>query len=228
MRPAAVFGTKGDHAYARVRELILSGELAPGTVLPQASLAATIGMSTTPLREALRRLAQEGLVDLDAHRDARVRPLDVTEARDLLELRRTLDPMAVGLAAERRTEADLAAADAALQGLEALPDDPTPAQLESHHRFHAALHHASHNAHLVEILDGMWVKTDRYRRHALAEGRTEEERGARATEHRLLLDAVRAGDATAAADLTRRHVETSLGARAAGRLAERDDADGSR
>ena len=56
-------------------------------------------MSTTPLREALRRLKQEGLVELDAHRDARVRPLDATEARDLLELRRSLDPLAASLAA---------------------------------------------------------------------------------------------------------------------------------
>jgi DNA-binding GntR family transcriptional regulator len=220
------FVTKGDHAYVQVRELILSGELAPGTVLPQASLAATIGMSTTPLREALRRLAQEGLVDLDAHRDARVRPLDATEARDLLELRRTLDPLAAELAAQRRTEEDLAAVTAALDGLEALPDDPTRGQLEGHRRFHAALHRASHNALLVEILDGLWVKTDRYRRHALASGRTDEERGARAVEHRQLLDAVRAGDAAAAGDLTRRHVETSLGARSAGRLAEHADDDG--
>ena len=220
--------TKGDHAYAQVRELILSGELAPGTVLPQASLAATIGMSTTPLREALRRLAQEGLVDLDAHRDARVRSLDATEARDLLELRATLDPLAAALAAQRRTEEDLAAAAAALEGLEALPDEPTRGQLEGHRRFHAAIHRASHNALLIEILDGLWVKTDRYRRHALAAGRTEEERGARDAQHRLLLDAVRVRDAAAAADLTRRHVETSLGARSAGRLAGHDGAEGHR
>ncbi len=54
------FATKSDLAYTRVRELILSGDLAPGAVLPQASLAQTIGISTTPLREALRRLEQEG------------------------------------------------------------------------------------------------------------------------------------------------------------------------
>jgi DNA-binding GntR family transcriptional regulator len=216
------FATKGDLAYARVRELILSGDLAPGTVLAQSSLAATIGMSTTPLREGLRRLAQEGLVDLDAHRDARVRALDATEARDLLELRGTLDPMAAALAAQRRTADDLAAISAALDGLEALPDDPTPAQLESHHRFHAAVHDASHNSLLVGILDGLWVKTDRYRRHALAAGRTAAEREARAAEHRQLFEAVRDGDPQTAAELMRRHVESSLGARAADHLAGPD------
>ncbi|SOD99324.1 GntR family transcriptional regulator [Blastococcus haudaquaticus] len=217
------FSTKSDLAYSRVRHLILSGDLPPGSVLPQASLAQTIGISTTPLREALRRLKQEGLVDLDAHRDARVRPLDAAEARDLLELRRSLDPLAAGLAAQRRTEADLARVRTALDGLDALDSRPTAAQLESHHRFHAAIHLASHNALLAQTLDGLWVKTDRYRRHGLEAGRSDEEREARAAEHRLLFEAVRDGNADTAADLMRRHVETSLGARSLERL-DRPDA----
>jgi DNA-binding GntR family transcriptional regulator len=213
------FATKSDFAYTRLRELILSGDLRPGAVLPQAALAQTIGISTTPLREALRRLKQEGLVDLDAHRDARVRPLDAAEARDLLELRGSLDPLAAALAAQRRTEDDLTDLRAALDGLDALPAHPSAAQLDSHHRFHAAIHRASHNALLVETLDGLWVKTDRYRRHGLEAGRSDEERDARAAEHRRLFEAVRDGDADTAADLMRRHVETSLGARSAERLA---------
>jgi DNA-binding GntR family transcriptional regulator len=214
------FTTKSDLAYTRLRELILSGELEPGAVLPQVALAQAIGISTTPLREALRRLKQEGLVDLDAHRDARVRPLDASEARDLLELRGSLDPLAASLAAQRRSDSDLTDLRAALDGLEALPARPSAAQLESHHRFHAAIHRASHNALLVEILDGLWVKTDRYRRHGLQVGRSDEERDARATEHRRLFEAVRDGDAETAAELMRRHVATSLGARSADRLAD--------
>jgi DNA-binding GntR family transcriptional regulator len=216
------FATKSDLAYTRVRHLILSGDLAPGAVLPQAALAQTIGISTTPLREALRRLKQEGLVELDAHRDARVRALDAAEARDLLEMRASLDPMAASLAAQRRTEADLAAVRSALDGLEALSTQPSAAQLESHHRFHAAIHRASHNVLLAQTLDGLWVKSDRYRRHGLEGGRSDEERDARATEHRLLFEAVRDGDAQTAADLMRRHVQTSLGARSLDRLADPD------
>ena len=216
------FATKSDLAYTRVRELILSGALAAGAVLPQAALARHIGMSTTPLREALRRLKQEGLVELDAHRDARVRPLDASEARDLLELRRSLDPLAASLAAQRRTDADLDDLRASLDGLEALSTSPSIAQLESHHRFHAAIHRASHNALLVQTLDGLWVKTDRYRRHGLEAGRSDDEREARAAEHRQLFEAVRDGDADTAAELMLRHVETSLGARSADRLADPD------
>lgn len=223
--PDPAFATKGDLAYRRVRQLIVSGELAPGAVLQQGALARQIGMSTTPLREGLRRLAQEGLVDLDAHRDARVRGLDAVEIRDLLEIRLALEPLAADLAARRRTDEDLAVLADALHGLESLPDDPTAAQLETHHRFHAAVHRCSHNAPLVEVLEGIWVKSDRYRRHGLAEGRTEEEREARATDHRRLYEAIRDGDAATAGDLARRHAETSLAARSADRLAaEPDDA----
>lgn len=114
------FATKGELAYRRVRTLLLSGELPPGAVLHQSTLARTIGVSTTPLREALRRLEQEGLVELDAHRDARVTPLDATEARNLVEVRRGLDPLAASLAAERRTVDDLGAMRAALDGVTSL------------------------------------------------------------------------------------------------------------
>ena len=59
-QPAGLYVTKSDFAYTRMREKILSGEFAPGQVLHQATLAKTIGISTTPLREALRRLKSEG------------------------------------------------------------------------------------------------------------------------------------------------------------------------
>src|SRR5919112_491080 len=116
--------TKSQRTYARVREMVLSGELAPGSVINQAVLARGLGVSTTPLREALRLLKQQGLVELDAHRDARVAPLDVQEARDLLELRQELDPLAASLAAQRRTQEDLAAIAEALEHLESLPRNP--------------------------------------------------------------------------------------------------------
>lgn len=219
-RAVETFATKSDQAYRRVRELILSGELPPGSVLQQAVLARTIGMSTTPLREALRLLKQEGLVELDAHRDARVAALDAREARDMLELRQELDPLAASLAAQRRTAEDLAAIAEALDHLESLPRNPTPAQLGTHRRFHTAIHRASHNRMLIDVLDSLWDKSDRYRRHALEVDRSAEEREARAIEHRLMYEAIRDNQAATAAKVTRKHAATSLAARSAWRLAE--------
>lgn len=217
---AAPFPTKSDFAYTRVRELILSGELEPGAVINQTTLAREIGISTTPLREALKRLKQQGLVELDAHRDARVARLDAEEARDLLEVRRSLDPLAAFLAADRRTKQDVAEMRASLEGLEALPSNPTMEQLVAHRRFHAAIYRASHNALLVETLDGLWDTADRYRRHGLQVERSAEERALKAQEHTLLFEAIVEGDGATAEEVMRAHIQTSLGAKSAWRLAK--------
>ena len=163
---------------------------------------------------------QQGLVELDAHRDARVTQLNAEEARDLLEVRRSLDPMAAALAAERRTRQDLAEMRASLDGLDALPSNPTVPQLIAHRRFHTAVYRASHNALLVEMLDGLWDTADRYRRHGLQVERSSEERAVKAGEHQLLFQAIEEGDAETAADVMRAHIRTSLGAKSAWRLAK--------
>jgi DNA-binding GntR family transcriptional regulator len=218
--PAELYATKSDFAYTRVRELILSGALEPGAVINQAILAREIGISTTPLREALRRLMQQGLVELDAHRDARVTALNAEEARDLLEIRRSLDPLAAALGAERRTTEDIAELRASLDGLDVLPDNPTLAHLVAHRRFHAAIYHASHNTRLIGMLDGLWDTADRYRRHGLQVERSLEERSAKTQEHRLLCQAIVEGDAETASEIMLAHVQTSLGAKSAWRLAK--------
>jgi DNA-binding GntR family transcriptional regulator len=216
-QPAELYNTKSDFAYTVVREKILSGEFAPGQVLNQATLARTIGISTTPLREALRRLKSENLVDLDAHRDARVTELTAEEARDLLELRRSLDPLAAALAAERRTKADIKdIRDAA--NVEPLRHGFGVEELEAHRRFHRAIYRASHNDLLIGTLDGLWDKADRYRRVGLVGEHGHEERDRKADEHRRLVDCVVAGDTEGAAAVMHRHISTSLGARAATRL----------
>ncbi|WNV88908.1 GntR family transcriptional regulator [Umezawaea sp. Da 62-37] len=210
--------TKGDFAYATLREKVLSGEFAPGEVLNQATLARAIGISTTPLREALRRLKSEGLVELDAHRDARVAELTAAEAHDLLEVRRALDPLAVSLAATRRTDADITAIHAAARDLRPLRRNPGVEDLIAHRRFHSALYRASHNALLISALDGLWDKADRYRRLGLEVPRGKPERDRTTLEHRLLVEHLVAGDAEAAATVMRAHIAASLGAKAASQL----------
>jgi DNA-binding GntR family transcriptional regulator len=210
--------TKAESAYELVREQVLSGDLEPGAVIAQATLARELGISTTPLREALRRLMTEGLVELDAHRDARVTRLTAEEARDLIEIRRSLDPLAAGLAAERRTREDLALIRATADELLPLRTDPGTAELLTHRRFHVAIYSASHNQMLVQTLDGLWDKADRYRRLALENGRTEEDLDRTHTEHRAMVEAIAAGDADTAAAVMLAHVDASLGARAVDRL----------
>lgn len=210
--------TKAEAAYDLVREQVLRGDLVPGAVIPQAALARDLGVSTTPLREALRRLMTEGLVELDAHRDARVTRLTLEEARDLIEVRRSLDPLAAGLAAERRTRDDLALIRQTADELRPLRADPASAELLTHRRFHVAIYTASHNQLLIQSLDGLWDKADRYRRLALEDGRPEADLERTHSEHRALVDAIAAGDSGTATTVMLAHVEASLGARAVARL----------
>jgi DNA-binding GntR family transcriptional regulator len=172
----------------------------------------------TPLREALRRLKSEGLVELDAHRDAHIAPLRVEEARDLLELRKSLDPLAAELAAQRRTNADIQAIRTALAGLQPLPSQPAIGQLVAHRNFHAAIYRASHNDLLITALEGLWDKADRYRRLALQTDRGQAARDQKADEHQMLVDFIAAGDSEGAGNIMRAHIDTSLGATAVWRL----------
>ncbi|WP_406690782.1 GntR family transcriptional regulator [Saccharopolyspora sp. ID03-671] len=216
--PATPLMTKSDVAYDKVREKILSGEFPPGSVINQATLARTIGISTTPLREALRRLKAEGLVELGAHRDAKVTELKAEENRDLLEMRRSLDPLAASLAAQRRTKDDIAEIRASLEGLWAMPGDPDYEHLLHHRRYHRAIYRASHNELLIETLEGLWDKADRYRRFALEVDRGPEARAKKDEEHRTLADAIIAGDSEGAAAVMTEHINTSLAAQATRRL----------
>ncbi|HEY0617820.1 MAG TPA: GntR family transcriptional regulator [Kribbella sp.] len=215
--------TKAELAYALVREQILRAELEPGSVIQQGPLARELGISTTPLREAMRRLMSDGLVELDAHRDARVSTLNAEEARDLLEMRRSLDPLAAGLAAERRTREDLDRIRRTAAELEPLRTDPRVQELATHRRFHSSIYGASHNELLTKTLDGLWDRADRYRRLALESERSQQDLDRTHAEHLALVEAVAAGDAETAAMVMRHHIDASLGARAASHLLSESD-----
>src|SRR5215470_5171063 len=110
-RPAAPLQIQSvvDHVYTALRERILSGDLPRGTKLRQASLAEELGVSRTPLREALRRLSTEGLVDFSPNRGATVSELDFGDMRHAWSARVALEPGAARLAAERRDDEAIAA-----------------------------------------------------------------------------------------------------------------------
>lgn len=216
--PTERFVTKGDYAYAQVRLMILSGELGPGSAVNQEALAARIGVSTTPLREALRRLKSEGWVRLDAHSDARVAELTAEEARDLSEVRVALDPRAAGLAAERRTAEDIEAMTLAAERLRPLIGGADESVLIAHRQFHATIYRASHNAMLVDLLESLWDKVDRYRRFGLGLVDASESRLRDYHDHFALMQAVVDGDPGRAESIMREHVSASVTARVADEL----------
>jgi DNA-binding GntR family transcriptional regulator len=216
-----VFLSKSDAAYAEIRERILSGALAPGSVLAQYELAESLHMSITPLREALRRLRGEGLVELDVHRDARVAPLHVKEARELLEIRLALDPLGAELAARHRTRADLEAMRRSVARLVPVTKQWGEDGLVAHREFHRSVYLASHNDRLIEMLDGIWDKSDRYRRMGLTLPPGDEPRLRDHQEHHTMVELIENGDADGVGALLRNHVRLGLTASAIQELKER-------
>lgn len=211
LRGEPVSMTKSEYAYRQVRARVLSGRLPPGSLIQQEDLAREIGVSTTPVREALRRLQQEGLVVLDAHRDARTAPLTAEEAHDLLEARQALDAVAAGFAARRRSSGDVESIKAAAARLGPVVAAAGEAALVAHRDFHTALYRASHNAVLIDMLDDLWDKSDRYRRLGLTvAGGLTPEREQDHREHFAIMGLIvehRDEEATA---LMARHVEASV------------------
>jgi DNA-binding GntR family transcriptional regulator len=210
MTSVNVFSSKSDVAYAELRRSILLGALPAGSRLPQYDLAASLNMSITPIREAIRRLSSEGLVDLDSHRDARVAQISAAEARQLFEVRLLLDPSAIELAAGRRTDDDIAAIRAAAGRLLPVTRDRGEEALVAHQAFHRAVYLASHNDVLTRLLDDLWDKSGRYRRLGLELPSDDEYRKRDLDEHHQMVDLVVAGDGSAAASLMREHVTRSI------------------
>jgi DNA-binding GntR family transcriptional regulator len=196
-----------DLAYERIRGLVLSGELAPGTRLGQVELAERLGISRTPVREALRRLGGEGLVEGHSHRGFRVTDLGLDAVLRRLEVRAILEPGIAALAAERRTGRDLDLMRMAIADEEEARDG-----IEAHdasRRFHIALARASGNEELVRVIESLWlVEVGRrllFRRSAEPDWQRTD-----ASEHREVLSAVHERRAADAERLMARHVRRAV------------------
>ncbi|MFJ9033020.1 GntR family transcriptional regulator [Streptomyces sp. NPDC102274] len=217
-----LFLSKSDLAYAELRGRILSGDLPAGSRLAQYELAESLGMSITPLREAIRRLSSEGLVDVETHRDVRVSSMNSDEARQLFEVRLSLDPTAAELAAVRRTDEDIAAMRAAVGRLLPVTRQWGEEALTAHRTFHQALYRASHNDVLIGLLDDLWDKSDRYRRLGLELPPGDEPRTRDLQEHHRLVALIVDGQAAQAAQLMCDHITNSLTATAISALEDRE------
>ncbi len=213
--------TKNAYVYEELRRRILSGELAEGQPIAQGPLAAELGVSTTPMREALRRLGAEGMVTIDAHRDARVARLTADEARSLFEIRERLDPLAAGQAARLATDEEIREIEDAARLLRPLSGSSDLDDMAAHREFHRAIHRASHNLLLLGLLEGLWDKADRYRQVALRATPVSAEESERVRrEHEALTAAIVAREPEAAERIALEHVTNSLGRRAIEALGE--------
>jgi DNA-binding GntR family transcriptional regulator len=162
--------TLDSEAYQRIRLLILSGQFPPGYILGETALAEACQVSRTPIREALARLQQDGLVER-VGRQLRVPPRRLEEILAIYELRFLLEGFAARCAAERHTPFNFIRISSALDALRELYDADEPdsvAIAAAGAKLHSAIWQASHNPYLADSLERSRIHLGRYPADTLA------------------------------------------------------------
>jgi DNA-binding GntR family transcriptional regulator len=194
-----------DQVYAVVRARILSGELPGGSRLRQTALAQELGVSRTPLREALRRLSSEGLVVLEANRGATVASHDLGDALHAWRARLALEPAAARLAAEVRERDAVERMRRAVVQQWRVADDVTES-FAVNREFHLALVAAAGNPHLEQFAGMLWLTRIGVPIFAGQAADHPADVRAWADQHEAILMAVGAGRGATAERLTREHI----------------------
>jgi DNA-binding GntR family transcriptional regulator len=201
---AAEARSLSDRAYFRIRELIVSLELRPGSLVNERELMERLGLGRTPVREALRTLAREKLVEVYPRRGMFVSSVEVRDLAGLSEVRRPLESYAARLAAERATAEDREQTVALLGELDrAAGEHDERTLIELDQRIHRHVYRCTQNPFLETTLNEYYVLTLRIWFIALERVVRLEDA---VQEHRELLEAIRDGDADRAESVMGRHV----------------------
>jgi DNA-binding GntR family transcriptional regulator len=200
-------GASTRHAYDELRRRILLGELEPGATFSQVQLAAQLGVSRTPLREAVRQLQNEGLLRSEPRRRVRVSPITTEDFEDLYAMRVVLDSLAVRLTVPLLGDAELAdIRQAYLQATAAANHGDLAGYREPHRRFHFGLF-AHAGARLIGRVEELWDHAERYRLlHMLHGGELAHQVQLTQADHAAILDAAEQRDAGLAARRSAEHL----------------------
>jgi DNA-binding GntR family transcriptional regulator len=196
-----------DQVYAVLRERIAGGDLERGSRLHQEDLAKEFGVSRTPVREALRKLAAEGLVDLYANRGARVATATDEQLRSSYETRLVVEPGAARMAADRQIPVAIQAMKAAIRA-EEKAGRSSAKLFQANRSFHLALIEGSGNPQLVAFMEHVWIGRIGA---TLYEARLDE-KGLSADNdaHKAIASAIENGKPGEAERLTRGHLERAM------------------
>ncbi|MER5428996.1 GntR family transcriptional regulator [Streptomyces sp. NPDC002588] len=190
--------------HGRLRAMILSGELPPGSVLLQAEMARKLGVSRTPMREAFRLLQEEGLIDARPDQRARVKAVDPEDLDGVYGARIMLETLAVRVTAKSLTAEDLARMSDVLQRMQELAGNDQPDEwYAAHKEFHGIATQAV-GTHLQRMLASLGEHSERYIR--LAQLGVPGSHARAHKEHEALLAALRGSDPAEAAHVVARHL----------------------
>lgn len=193
--------------FETIRNAIISGSLKPGERLMEVQMAERLGVSRTPIREAIRKLELEGLIIMLPRKGAFVADLSVKDLTEVLEIRAALEGLAAGLAVTRISEAEIEELEIiTLKFNKAIESDNVEELIALDIQFHEALFKATRNERLVQLNSNLREQVQRFREMYLKKANRSKET---AKEHNDLLEAISSRDIGKAEKLARKHVETT-------------------
>lgn len=194
-----------DVVFNTLRQAILKGELEPGERLMEIQLAERLGVSRTPIREAIRKLELEGLVLMIPRKGAEVAKISEKSLRDVLEVRRSLEELAIELACARMTEEDIDALNHAQNDFRvAVKQGDAMTIAESDEHFHDIIYNGTGNTRLVQILNNLREQMYRYRLEYIKD---EDKRQILLVEHDQIFKAIRDRHVAEAKAAAREHID---------------------
>lgn len=206
--PPAERGSAGTRVAAELRAGILAGTLRLGQRLDQKALAREYGVSLIPLREALRRLAAEGLVRMEPRRGAFVAELSLEELTETSWIRERLEELAVRLAAPRLDARGLAGLAGLHRQMEAMPPQGAASRWRDLNRdFHFAIYSAGDSPLLIQLISALWDRTSLYREVLAARP---DARAASVAQHADILTHLEARNAAGAGRAMRTHIRRGM------------------
>lgn len=188
-----------------LREAIIVGELKPGERLMEVQLADKMGVSRTPVREAIRKLELEGLVEMLPRKGAHVADLSVKDIMDVLEVRATLDGLATRLSASRITDEEIKELRHLLaQFINYVEKDNLQGSIKKDVEFHDIIYRSSRNEKLIQISNNLREQVQRFRVIYIKDYSSSREL---IREHTEILEAIASRDPVAAMDCAQRHIK---------------------
>ncbi|MEW6726070.1 GntR family transcriptional regulator [Desulforudis sp. 1088] len=193
--------------FESLREAIITGRLRPGERLMELQLAEELGVSRTPVREAIRKLELEGFVVMVPRKGAYVAGITDKDITDVFEVRSALEALAAGLAAERITEEEIEELERlVVRYAETTSSQNIQAIVEEDTKFHDVIYRASRNQRLIQIVTNLQEQIQRFRLTTLSRpGRTKEA----LVEHRKIVEAISERNIELAQQLAREHIESA-------------------
>ncbi|TDA68556.1 MAG: GntR family transcriptional regulator [Clostridia bacterium] len=193
--------------FETLREAIIAGRLKPGERLMEVQLAEELGVSRTPVREAIRKLELEGFVVMVPRKGAYVADISTKDIADVFEIREALESLAAGLAAERITDEELEQLERRLHRVAAaVQQQDLEGLVQADTEFHDIVYKASRNQRLVQIISNLREQIQRFRYQSLAHpGRMERT----LQEHTQIVEAIAERNVAVAQQLAAEHIENA-------------------